>query len=348
LEYRQLGRTSIKVSAIGLGTMTFGEQNSEAEGHEQMDHAFEQGVNLFDTAEMYSVPPRAETYGSTERIIGSWLKRSGKRDKVIIATKVAGPGKVLGVTHVRGGDNKLDRQNIMAAVDASLQRLQTDYIDLYQMHWPSRATNFFGRLGYEHPQVDNTVPIEETLSVMGELVRAGKIRHVGLSNETPWGIHRHLQLAQSGGHERVVSIQNPYSLLNRTFEIGLAEMAIREDVGLLAYSPLAFGVLTGKFLNGARPPESRMVRWTRFARYTNEYADRATAQYAQIAARHGLNLAQMALTFARQQRFVTSVLIGATTMEQLKTNLGSAGLQLSPQVLQDIEAVHRSHPSPCP
>lgn len=348
MDYRSLGRTNIRVSAIGLGTMTFGEQNSEAEGHQQLDCAFDQGVNLIDTAEMYPVPPQAETYGSTERIIGSWLKRSGKRDKVVLATKIAGPGAVLGVSHVRGGDNKLDRRNIVDAVEASLQRLQTDYIDIYQLHWPSRAANYFGRLGYQHADGEQAVAIEETLSVLGELVRAGKIRHVGLSNETPWGIHRYLQLAETGAQERIVSIQNPYSLLNRTFEIGLAEMAIREDVGLLAYSPLAFGVLSGKFLNGARPPGSRMVRWARFARYTNEYADRATAAYADIAGKHGLNMAQMALAFVRQQRFVTSVLIGATTMEQLKTNLASSAVQLGQQVIQDIDAVHLSHPSPCP
>jgi aryl-alcohol dehydrogenase-like predicted oxidoreductase len=351
MEYRSLGRTNIKVSAIGLGTMTFGEQNSEAEGHQQLDYALEQGVNLIDTAEMYSVPPRAETYGSTERIIGSWLKRSGKRDKVVLATKVAGPGAVLGVGHVRGGDNRLDRQNILAAVEASLQRLQTDYIDIYQLHWPSRPANFFGRLGYQHAeQVEGAqaVTIEETLGALGELVRAGKVRHIGLSNETPWGVHRFLELAQAGGQERVVSIQNPYSLLNRTFEIGLAEMAIREDVGLLAYSPLAFGVLSGKFLNGARPPESRMVRWARFARYTGEYTDRATVGYANVASKYGLNMAQMALAFVRQQPFVTSTLIGATTMQQLKTNLESSNVQLSQAVLQDIEAVHRSQPNPCP
>jgi aryl-alcohol dehydrogenase-like predicted oxidoreductase len=351
MEYRSLGRTNIKVSAIGLGTMTFGEQNSEAQGHQQLDQAFEQGVNLIDTAEMYSVPPRAETYGSTERIIGSWLKRSGKRDKVVLATKIAGPGAVLGVSHVRGGDNRLDRANILAAVETSLQRLQTEYIDIYQLHWPSRPANFFGRLGYQHSdQVAGAqaVAIEETLDALGELVRAGKVRHVGLSNETPWGVHRYLQLATGGSRERIVSIQNPYNLLNRTFDIGLAEMAIREDVGLLAYSPLAFGVLSGKFLNGARPPESRMVRWTRFARYSSEYADRATTAYAEVAARHGLNMAQMALAFVRQQRFVTSVLIGATTMEQLGTNLASSDLQLSAEVIQDIEAVHRSHPNPCP
>jgi aryl-alcohol dehydrogenase-like predicted oxidoreductase len=305
-------------------------------------------VNLIDTAEMYSVPPRVETYGSTERIIGTWLKKSGRRDQVILATKVAGPGAVLGVKHVRGGDNTLDRANILAAVDASLERLQTDYIDLYQLHWPSRSSNFFGKLGYQHREAEQVVAIEETLDALGELVRLGKVRHVGLSNETPWGLHRYLHLAETGGRERVASIQNPYSLLNRTFEIGLAEMAIREDVGLLAYSPLAFGVLSGKFLNGARPPQSRIVRWSRFARYTNAQGERATAGYAQVAAKHGLDMAKMALAFARQQRFVTSVLIGATTLAQLETNLASAALTLGPEVIQDIEAVHRSQPNPCP
>ena len=347
MEYRLLGRTGLKVSVIGLGTMTFGEQNTEAEGHQQLDYALDQGVNLIDTAEMYSVPPRAETYGSTERIIGSWLKKTGKRDKVVLATKVAGPGLVLGVKHVRGGDNRLDRANIHAAVDASLARLQTDYIDLYQLHWPSRATNYFGKLGYQHQESDSPVAIEETLDALGELVRAGKVRHVGLSNETPWGVHRYLQLADVG-RERVAAIQNPYSLLNRSFEVGLAEMAIREDVGLLAYSPLAFGVLSGKFLNGARPPESRIARWSRFARYTNEPGEKATVAYADVAAAHGLDMAQMSLAFVRQQRFVTSVLIGATTMAQLKTNIGSASVTLGAEVMQALDAVHRSQPNPCP
>jgi len=351
MEYRPLGRTGIQVSAIGLGTMTFGEQNTEAQGHEQIDYALDQGVNLIDTAEMYSVPPRAETYGATERIIGSWLKKSGRRSEIILATKVAGPGAVLGVKHVRRGDNRLDRGNILAAVDASLARLQTDYIDVYQLHWPSRPANYFGRLGYEHAealQPAQAVSIEETLDVLDELVRIGKVRHIGLSNETAWGLHRYLQLSESRGRARVVSIQNPYSLLNRTFDIGLAEMCIREDVSLFAYSPMAFGVLSGKFLGGARPPEARMVRWPRYSRYSSEPAARASETYADIAARHGLVFAQMSLAFCRQQRFMTSVLVGATTMEQLRMNLGSSSLTLSVDVLKEIEAVHRAHPNPCP
>jgi aryl-alcohol dehydrogenase-like predicted oxidoreductase len=348
VEVRALGRSGIKVSVIGMGTMTFGEQNTESEGHAQLDFAFDQGVNLIDTAEMYPVPPREPTYGATERIIGTWLKKTGRRDRVVLATKVAGPGAVLGVRHIRGGDNRLDRDNLFAAVDASLRRLQTDYIDLYQLHWPSRSTNFFGKRGYQHAEGEGPVAIEETLEALTELIRAGKIRHAGVSNETPWGVHRYLQLAAEAGGARIVSIQNPYSLLNRTFEIGLAEVAVREDVSLLAYSPLAFGVLSGKFLNGARPPGARMVRWARFARYANEQADRATAAYAQVAARHGLDMAQMSLAFVRQQRFVTSVLIGATTMEQLETNLGSLAVTLGSEVLQDIEAVHREQPDPCP
>jgi aryl-alcohol dehydrogenase-like predicted oxidoreductase len=297
---------------------------------------------------MYSVPPRAETYGSTERIIGAWIRKSGKRHKIVLCSKVAGPTHVLKADYLRGGTNALNRGNILAAIDSSLQRLQTDYIDVYQLHWPDRSTNFFGQLGYRHTESENTVPIEETLDVMTGLVKAGKIRHVGLSNETPWGLHRFLQIAEQRGLARVVSIQNPYSLLNRTFEIGLAEMAIREDVGLLAYSPLAFGVLTGKFLNGARPPESRVVRWSRFARYNGEIAERATASYVAIARQHGLDPAQMALAFVNRQRFLTSNLIGATTMEQLKTNLASAAIQLSEEVVEAIEAAHRTQPNPCP
>src|SRR5580692_7075165 len=348
MEYRTLGRTDIKVSVIGLGTMTFGEQNTEADGHAQIDYALDQGVNLIDTAEMYSVPPRAETYGSTERIIGTWLKKSGKRNKIVLCSKVAGPTHVLQVDYLRGGKTALDRKSILAAIDSSLQRLQTDYIDLYQLHWPDRTTNFFGQMSYRHTENEDTVPIEETLEVMTDLVRTGKIRHVGLSNETPWGMHRFLQVADQRGLARVVSIQNPYNLLNRIFEIGLAEMAIRETVGLLAYSPLAFGVLSGKFLDGARPPESRVVRWSRFARYSGEIAEKTTAAYVEIARRHGLDPAQMALAFVNRQRFVTSNLIGATSIGQLKANLDSATIDLPEDVIQAIEAVHRAQPNPCP
>src|SRR6478752_6612332 len=344
MEYRELGRTGLRVSLIGLGTMTFGEQNTEAEGHAQIDYALDHGVNLIDTSEMYAVPPRAETYGATERIIGEWIRRSGKRQQIVLCTKVAGPGHALGFDHVRNGANRLDRKNIFEAIDDSLHRLRTDYVDLYQMHWPDRTSNYFGTLGYRHREHEDSVPIEETLDAVTDLVRVGKVRYVGLSNETPWGLHRYLHLADEHGLARVVSIQNPYSLLNRSFEVGLAEMAIREDVSLLAYSPLAFGVLSGKFLNGARPPQSRMVRWSRFSRYTNEHADRATEAYAAIARRHGLDMAQMALAFARQQPFMTSVLIGATTMEQLKTNLGSADVKLGADVIQEIETVHRAYP----
>jgi aryl-alcohol dehydrogenase-like predicted oxidoreductase len=297
---------------------------------------------------MYSVPPHAETYGSTERIIGSWLKKTGNRHKIVLCTKVAGPGRALGVDYVRGGDNCLDRKNILAAVEGSLKRLQTDYIDLYQLHWPDRNTNFFGSLGYRHRESEKTVPLEESLEVLTELMRAGKIRHAGLSNETPWGLHRSLQIAEQRDLARVVSIQNPYNLLNRSFEVGLAEMAIRENVGLLAYSPLAFGVLTGKFLEGARPPESRVVRWSRFARYNGELADKATAAYVRIARQHGLDPAQMALAFVSRQPFVTSNLIGATTMAQLKTNLESVNIELPDSVIQAIDAAHQAQPNPCP
>jgi aryl-alcohol dehydrogenase-like predicted oxidoreductase len=348
MEYRALGRTGMQVSLIGLGTMTWGEQNTEAEGHAQLDYALDHGVTLIDTAEAYSVPPRAETYGSTETIIGTWLRQGGRRDKVVLCSKVAGPGFALGVTHIRGGDNTLDRANLTAALEGSLRRLQTDYLDLYQVHWPARRTNFFGRLGYQHLDEEATAPIDETLEVLGEFVKAGKVRHVGISNETPWGVLRYLDLARERGLPRVASIQNPYSLLNRSFEVGLAELAIREEIGLLAYSPLAFGVLTGKYLNGARPPEGRLVRWTRFSRYNGEIAERTAAAYVDIARKHGLDPAQMALAFVNQQRFVTSTLIGATSMTQLATNVGSIDVTLSGEVVQAIEAVHKAQPNPCP
>ena len=346
MQYRPLGRTDLSVSAMCLGTMTFGEQNTAAEAAEQLDRAVAAGINFIDTAEMYPVPPKAETMGRTEEYIGRWLAERGGRDKLVIASKVAGPGDWL--PYIRGGNNRLDRPNIQQALEDSLRRLGTDYLDLYQLHWPDRQTNFFGRLGYEHPPQDDSVPLLETLEVLGELVQSGKVRHVGLSNETPWGTMRFLELAERHGLPRMVSIQNPYSLLNRTFEIGLAEVAIREQCGLLAYSPLAFGALSGKYLNGQRPPKGRLTLFSRFSRYSNDQAVAATAEYVGVARKHGLDPAQMALAFVTSRPFVTSNIIGATTLAQLEQNLASIDLELSEAVLEDIEAVHTHQPNPSP
>ncbi len=346
MEYRHLGRSEIKVSAVGLGTMTFGEQNSEAEAHEQLDYAYEAGINFIDTAEMYPVPPKAETYGRTEEYIGTWLKQRGRRGEVILATKAA--SRATDLTWIRDGNPRLNREHLTAALDASLKRLQTDYMDLYQLHWPDRKTNFFGQLGYEYQPADDDVPIAETLQVLGELVRAGKIRHIGVSNETPWGVMHFLQLAKEYNLPRVVSIQNPYNLLNRSFEVGLAEIAHREHVGLLAYSPLGFGVLSGKYLEGQRPAEARLTRFERFRRYTGPRGQAATGAYVKLARDHGLDPAQMALAYVMRRSFMTSTLIGATSLEQLGRNLASLELELPPAVLNSIEAIHQNNPNPCP
>ncbi len=346
MQYSPLGRTDLQVSRLCLGTMTFGEQNTEAEAHAQLDYAAAQGVNFIDAAEMYPVPPRRETQGRTEAYIGSWLKARGGRDKLIVATKVAGRSTEL--AYARPFAIHPDRRNMEAAIEASLKRLQTDYIDLYQVHWPDRSTNFFGRLGYQHQPLADEVPIEETLAALSDLVRAGKVRHVGVSNETPWGLMRYLALAEQRGLPRVVSIQNPYSLLNRVFEIGHAEIAMREQVGLLAYSPLAMGALSGKYRHGARPPEGRLTRFDRFQRYSTPRGAAAVEQYAQIAEAHGLDPAQRALPFLRRQPFLTSAIIGATTPEQLRSNLASIDLELPDAVVEAIEAVHSADPNPCP
>ncbi|PVZ20140.1 MULTISPECIES: NADP(H)-dependent aldo-keto reductase [unclassified Pseudomonas] len=345
MEYRELGRTGLKVSAITLGTMTWGEQNTEAEAFEQIRMAKDAQVNVLDTAEMYPVPPGGETYATTERIIGNYFKRYGDRADWVLASKVVGPGRM---DHIRDGNLRLDRKNITQALEASLKRLNTDYLDLYQLHWPDRKANYFGQLGYTHDPADHSTPIEETLEVLDELVKAGKVRHIGLSNETPWGTMRFAHLAESRGWPRVVSIQNPYNLLNRTFEVGLAEIALREQIGLLAYSPLAFGVLAGKYLNGARPAKARLTLFERFQRYNNPQAVAATQAYVELANQHGLDPAQMALAFVTQQPFVTSNIIGATSLEQLASNLESATLVLPPQVLEGIEAIHQRHPNPAP
>ena len=347
MEYRVLGNTDMQVSAICLGTMTFGEQNSYEEAAAQLDYAVAAGINFIDAAEMYPVPPRPETQGATERYIGRWLKESGKRDQVRIATKVTGRNPPSGdFDHMRGG-TRLSRAQILEAIDGSLERLQTDCIDLYQVHWPERATNYFGQLGYRHRPGDE-IAIEETLDALGEIVLAGKARAIGLSNETPWGVLEYLRLAERRNLPRAVSIQNPYSLLNRSFEIGLAEMAIREQVGLLAYSPLAFGLLSGKYLGGARPEKARLTLFERFARYNNPQAEAATQAYVALADEAGLNPSQMALAFVTSRQFVTSNIIGATTMEQLEVNVGSADLTLPKDVLREIEAIHAQYTIPAP
>lgn len=326
--------------------MTFGEQNTEAEGHEQMDYALDQGINFLDAAEMYSIPPSPETQGSTERIIGTWMKSRGNRDQIIVATKIVGPGKAF--LHIRNPLH-INREQILQAIEGSLKRLQTDYVDLYQIHWPERNNNRFGQRGYVHdpnaPWEDNLL---EVLQTMDELVKAGKIRHFGVSNETPWGLMRFIYLAKMHGLTHCVSIQNPYSLLNRTFEIGLAEIAMLEQSGLLAYSPLAFGKLSGKFLKGIDEPGARLNRFKQYTRYNSPQAEEAIRRYVAIADDHGMSAAQMALAFVNTRPFVTSNIIGATTMTQLKENIGSINITLPEEVLRAIEAVHNAIPNPAP
>jgi aryl-alcohol dehydrogenase-like predicted oxidoreductase len=345
MEYTRLGDTELQVSRLCLGTMTFGEQNTAAEAHQQLDLAVDRGINFIDTAELYPVPPRAETQGRTEAYIGSWLTRGGARERLVIATKVAGPADWMG--HLRGGP-RLNRSHIRLALDDSLRRLRTDYVDLYQVHWPERNTNYFGKLGYEPAAEPDAVPIEETLEALAGLVEQGKVRHIGISNETPWGALRYLSLARERGWPRIVSIQNPYSLLNRTFEIGLAEIAQRERLGLLAYSPLGFGVLSGKYLGGNRPPGARLTLFERFSRYGNPQGVRATERYVALAREHGLGPAQMALAFVNSRPFLTATIIGATTPAQLLEDMASLELGLSEEVLAAIEAIHQESPNPCP
>lgn len=346
MEYRPLGTTPLKVSAITLGTMTWGRQNTEADAHAQLDRAVAAGINFIDTAEMYPVPPDGETFGRTEACIGTWLKaRPGMRDKVIIATKVTGANNSL--PHVRGGKAALTAEQIAVAIEDSLKRLQTDHVDLYQTHSPDRALNVFGKQDYVHDPSKPGTPIEETLDALDRLVKAGKVRYVGVSNETPWGVARHLALA-AAGRPRIHSIQNAYNLVNRIFEIGLAEMAIRDKVGLLAYSPLGGGTLSGKYLGGAKPPGARMTLFDRFKRYSGPRAEPATAAYVALAREAGLDPSQMALAFVRMRPFVTSVIIGATTLAQLDSDIASANITLPPDLLAKIDAIHAGNPNPCP
>ncbi len=349
MQLKPLANTGILVPEICLGTMTFGEQNTQAEAFQQLEYALDQGLFFWDTAEMYPVPPKPETQGATETILGNWIAQRGQRDQLFIASKIAGPSQ--GGSHIRDGQTRFTAAEISSAIDGSLKRLQSDYIDLYQLHWPQRPTNFFGKLGYGNTEAHNqqqVTALEETLSALSDEIKKGRIRYIGLSNETPWGTLKFLHLAEKLGLEKFVSVQNPYSLLNRTYEIGMSEIAHYENVGLLAYSPLAFGYLTGKFRHGARPANARVTLFSRFSRYSNPESEWATEQYAQLAERHGLTLTQLALAFIKQQFFVTSTIIGATNLDQLKENIQAFDIDLSAEVLQGIEDIHRQQPNPAP
>jgi len=345
MRYKKLGGSDLKVSEICLGTMTFGEQNTEEQSHAQIDMALDYGVNFIDTAEMYSIPPRKETYGKTEEIIGNWLHKTGRRDQVILASKVIGQADWM--PHVRSGKACLDRINIEQAIESSLSRLQTNYLDLYQIHWPDRKTNFFGKLEYQHVDQQATTSIEETLTVLNDLVESGKVRYIGISNETPWGVMEYLRLSEKLNLPRIISIQNPYNLLNRSFEIGLSEICHREQIDLLAYSPLGFGVLSGKYLDH-QPARSRLTLFPSYQRYNNENGVAATREYVNLALEHLLKPAQMALAFVNQRPFMGANIIGATNLEQLQDNLESSEIDLSETLMKEIDSIHQQFSNPCP
>ncbi|MBE4574624.1 aldo/keto reductase [Vibrio navarrensis] len=344
MRYSKLPHSSLEISKICLGTMTFGEQNTEQDAFAQLDYAVDHGVNFIDTAEMYPVPPKAETQGLTEQFIGNWLGKSGKREKVVLATKVAGPRNV---PYIRE-NMSLNRRHIHTAINDSLQRLQTDYVDLYQLHWSQRQTNCFGQLNYPYPDAQEEVTLIETLEALTELVNAGKVRYIGVSNETPWGVMSLLRLAEKHDLPRIVSIQNPYNLLNRSFEVGLSEISHYEGVQLLAYSPMAFGCLSGKYLNGAKPAGARCSLFERFQRYFTPQGIKATQAYVALAQEAGLDPAQMALAFVNQRPFVAANIIGATSIAQLKANIDSINLELSEEVLTKIQEIGTTYSNPCP
>ena len=345
MKYTTLPNTDIKVSKICLGTMTFGQQNTEADGHAQMDYALEKGVNFFDTAEMYSIPARQETYGSTEKILGTWFKKSGKREEIVLASKIAGPNPNF--TYMRE-TNDFSPASIQFALDQSLQRLQTDYLDVYQLHWPERKTNYFGQRGFKVQDDAWEDNIHNVLETLDGFVKEGKIKHIGLSNENPWGIMRFLEESKYNNLPRIKTIQNPYSLLNRLFENGSAEICMRENVGLLAYSPMAFGVLSGKFLTGENHPNARIKLFPQYSRYNSEQCTEATRLYQEIANKNGLTLTELSLAFIERQPFLTSTIIGATTMEQLKENIDSIKVSLSDEILKAIDEVQAVIPDPAP
>tara|TARA_B100000214_G_C23953770_1_gene621719 strand:+ start:97 stop:1131 length:1035 start_codon:yes stop_codon:yes gene_type:complete len=344
MNYKKLGNTDLNVSTICLGTMTWGEQNSEKEAFEQMSYAIDNGVNFWDTAELYSVPPKESTYGLTEEIIGNWFTKNKKRHEVILASKVAGPSR----SYLRDGQNSFVGKNLENALNSSLKRLKTDYLDLYQLHWPERNVNNFGKLGYTHKESEWS-KFEDVLVNLKKFIDQGKIKYVGLSNETPWGVMNFMQLSKDKNLPRMMSIQNPYSLLNRSYEVGLAEVSIREQIGCLSYSPLASGYLSGKYRNGAMPKGSRIERDYEFwGRYRKPQSENAIEEYYKISKKYNLDMSQMAIKFCEIQDFMTSVIIGATTMDQLKTNIESVKVKLDKDIINEINAIQRKYPNPCP
>ena len=346
MKFKKLGNTDLDVSLICLGTMTWGEQNTQEEGFEQMDYAVEKNINFFDTAELYAIPPKEKTYGKTEEIIGNWFIKRKNRKKIILASKIAGPG----LSWIRGGGSQYSEKGIESALHDSLKRLKTDYIDLYQLHWPERNTNYFGKLDYKHKENEKSWNnFENILKVLKKFIDQGKIRYIGLSNETPWGFSKFLQIADEKKLPRVVSVQNPYSLVNRSYEIGMSEISIREKAGLLAYSPLAAGYLTGKYRNNQIPKNSRMdLFYENYPRYHNNRTYNAVDEYFNIAKKNKISLTQLSQAFVNSRDFVTSNIIGATTMSQLKENIDSINISLKKEIVDDINLIHESIPNPAP
>ena len=345
MKFRKLGTTDIDVSLICLGTMTWGTQNTEKDAFEQMNYAVSKGINFFDTAELYSVPPTSESFGKTEIMIGNWFQKRKNRDKIILASKVAGPG----CDWIRGGGNNFDEKKIGEAIDGSLKRLKTDYIDLYQLHWPERSTNFFGRRDYLFNNKEgNWNSFESILEALKKFIKSGKIRYIGMSNETPYGLSRYLEISKNKGAPRMMSVQNPYNLVNRTYEIGMSEISIREKCGLLVYYPLAAGGLSGKYRNGKMPKDSRMALFKGWERHLNPLAMEAYDKYYKLAKDFNLTMVQLAQSFVNSRPFVTSNIIGATTMDQLKENVESINIEFTDEMMDRVNEIHNNNPNPSP